>query len=221
MNQYIFLTCIEGIDTRGGAGNGIQVIPAAPTSLTATADADSINLAWTRVGTYDKVLIDRKDIGAYAQIASIATAASYDDTTALPGVTYTYRVRGLRNGYPSPYSNEDSATISAGAVKASGTFTIPDYTDPGISGTTVTVDNTGLTEGLDWFAAVSNDATATSLSAAINVNVDPGTATAGHSTNVVTVTATVAGSAGNSIQFSGAPGVVSNPNGGTLGGGSD
>ncbi len=219
MNQYVFLTCIEGIDTRGGAGNGIQVIPATPTSLTATADADSINLAWTRVGTYDKVLIDRKDIGDYTQIASIASAASYDDTTALPGITYTYRVRGLRNGYPSPYSNESSATISAGAVKASGTFTIPDYTI--VSGTTVTVDSVGLTEGLDWFAAVSNDATATSLSAAINANVDPGTATAGHATNVVTVTATVAGSAGNSIQFSGGPGVTASPNSGTLGGGSD
>ena len=214
MNQHSFLTCIEFIPEIA-----TQTIPAAPVTLTATADADSINLAWTRVGTYDKVLIDRKDIGAYTQIASIATAASYDDTTALPGVTYTYRVRGLRNGYPSPYSNESSATISAGPVAASGTLTIPDYTM--ISGATIDVNGSDVTEGLDWHATVSNDATAISLSTAINANVDPGVATSNPSGNVVTVTATVAGSAGNSIQFTTGPGVLISPNTGTLGGGSD
>jgi hypothetical protein len=111
--ETLLLTSVNLTDTRGGAGLGTQIIPAAPTSLTATADSDSINLAWTRVGTYDNILIDRKSTGAYAQLVSISTAASYDDTTAVAGIAYTYRVRGQRTGYPSPYSNESSATIAA------------------------------------------------------------------------------------------------------------
>lgn len=118
-------------------------------------------------------------------------------------------------------ANISGLSIVSGPIAASGTWTIPDYTNPNIFGTTVTIDSVSLTEGLDWFAATSNTATATSLSNAINSNLDPGIATAGHSNNIVTITATTPGTAGNSIIFQGGPGITSNPNSGTLGGGSN
>lgn len=121
MDLQTFLTAVDFTGSAFGS-SGTQTIPAAPTTLVATADSDSIGLTWTRVGTYDNVLIDRKSTGEYSQLASIPTAASYDDTTAVPGVTYTYRVRGQRNGYSGPYSNESSDTVSTQSVARTADF---------------------------------------------------------------------------------------------------
>lgn len=108
MDEQLFLTAVELVEMQTP-----PAIPAKPTILTATADADSIVLGWTENGTYDKVLIDRKSSGEYSQLISInGGIATYDDTTAVAGTTYTYRVRGLTSGYPSPYSNETSDIIA-------------------------------------------------------------------------------------------------------------
>ncbi len=110
-DQY-FLTAVDYTGTRMGPNNPVPVIPSTPTSLTAVADSDSIVLNWTENGTYDKVSIDRKDTGDYSSLIVIdGGIATYDDTTAVVGVTYTYRVRGTRNGYPSLNSNEASDTV--------------------------------------------------------------------------------------------------------------
>lgn len=114
------------------------------------------------------------------------------------------------------------APVGSTASKASGTFTVVDYTNPGLSGITLTIDNGGITEGLDWNAATSNAATATSIKSAID-GLGISTVTSSRSNNVVTVTAASAGTAGNSIVFSGGDGVglVANPQSGTLAGGSN
>jgi len=78
-----------------------------------------------------------------------------------------------------------------------------------------------LVEGVDWTAATSNDATATSLAAAI-----AGVATVGAiaATNIVTVTAVATGIAGNDITLvytDSGSGIGIILSGGVLTGGSD
>ncbi len=112
--------------------DGVPTVPptigAAPTGLTATADADSIALGWTNGDTYTATVIQRKSTGDFDDLAIAAgNAVSYDDTSAIAGTTYTYRVRGLKSGYPTPYSNEasDVVPVSAGhSVGSVGTNNI-------------------------------------------------------------------------------------------------
>ncbi len=87
-------------------------IGAAPTTLVATADSDSIGLTWVDADTYTATVIMRKSDADYVALAvGAGNATSYDDTTAVPGTTYTYIVRGVKNGYPTPYSNTSSDTV--------------------------------------------------------------------------------------------------------------
>ncbi len=173
MDLETFLTVTDFAGTRGGSESAV-VIPGAPTTLVAAGDADSIVLTWTRVGTYDNVLIDRKTTGAYTQLASIPTAATYDDTTAVAGTVYTYRVRGQRNGYASPYSNESSSEIVSAGLSAdfagtAGKFLVKTAADlPGFGGSDWTMtlwmrptflDNVGENRGV--FGKGSFDAAAT------------------------------------------------------------
>jgi len=96
-------------------------IAAAPNTLTATADADSIELEWVNGDTYSATVIMRKSDGGFEALDTAAGAATtYDDETAVPGTEYTYIVRGVKDGYPTQYSNEDSDTVPlAGAASAS------------------------------------------------------------------------------------------------------
>lgn len=98
---------------------------------------------------------------------------------------------------------------------ATGTITIVDYTQ--LAGVAVTVGGETFTEGVDWTAAVSNDATATSLALAI----DGGTQGASAVSAVVTVTAGTSGAAGNAIALSSTDVVNLTLSGATLTGGQD
>ncbi len=107
MDEVLFLTGVTVNDRQVP-----PVIAAAPTSLTATADSDSINLAWTNGDTYSSTVIERKDVGDYTSLnVGAGNLTSFDDTTAVVGTTYTYRVRGVKATYPTPFSNTPSAVI--------------------------------------------------------------------------------------------------------------
>ncbi len=177
MDQQIFLTAIEYTGTASGGDTRPPTIGAAPTSLTATADADSINLAWTNGDTYTATVILRKDSGDYIALTSQAgNATSYNDTTALSGITYTYKVRGVKGGFPTPYSNEASDTIIP--TPDTGTFTVTDYTlslGTGMACVCALPNQPATREvfegpvGLaDWVSAISNHDTALSIADAIN-----------------------------------------------------
>ncbi len=81
---------------------------------------------------------------------------------------------------------------AAHLTKATGTVTVVDYTL--LTGKTVTVRSTVLTEGVEWVAAIDNDTTAASLELAIEAvtGIDSSATNA-----VITVTASVGGAAGN------------------------
>lgn len=80
-------------------------------------------------------------------------------------------------------------------VLASGTVTVTDYTQA--TGTVVTVAGHALTEGVEWTAGVSNNATADSLYAAIDALSE--VQAANPAAAIITVKAAIVGTAGNSI----------------------
>ncbi len=113
MDSGLFLTGVELLDTRGGSVP--PVIPAAPTVLAVTNSAATVTLTWTENDTYSLVTIDRATgSGNFLALTTLSGGvATYDDATVSVGTTYSYKVRGLTGGYPSPYSNTVSATVTA------------------------------------------------------------------------------------------------------------
>ncbi len=93
----------------------------------------------------------------------------------------------------------------ADAVAASATITI-DVANKVVNDT-VTVDGTALVEGTGFTKGADNNASATALAAAINALPNVGAAEV---TNVVTITATTPGAAGNSITLAYLDGNASN-----------
>src|SRR5689334_2534081 len=102
-----------------GAGSASPTIGAAPSSLVATDNTPNIDLTWSNNDTYTGVIIYRKTTGDFEPIASIAgDQVSYTDNTVSIDIEYTYKVRAVAGGFPTPYSNEDSATVPAVTLKA-------------------------------------------------------------------------------------------------------
>ncbi len=89
-------------------------VPAAPSNLTATAvSSTQIDLAWSDNSTDedDFDLERRTGGGAFNRIARpAADATSYQDATAQPGMTYSYRIRAVNDGVASEFSNTATAT---------------------------------------------------------------------------------------------------------------
>lgn len=79
---------------------------------------------------------------------------------------------------------------------AQGTITITDYAQLALK--TVTVNANVLTEGTNFTAGTSNDATATSLASAINALANVNAAAVG---NVITINADAIGTAGNAYNL--------------------
>ncbi len=115
--RYAFIICNGGPDTRLSViGATLKTIPeAAPLSLTATADMDSLwqaKLAWSNASgvTATGIRILRAQTGkaGYATVADLPLGTTeYTDTNAVGGVAYTYAVA---------YVNSFEGTTVAGPV---------------------------------------------------------------------------------------------------------
>jgi len=100
---------------------GTVTVPAAPTSLTATAVSSSqINLAWVdNSNNEDGFKIERRDPGSsvYTEIAIVAAnVTSYSNTGLAANTKYGYRVRSYNSAGNSAYSNIVSATTLTGTT---------------------------------------------------------------------------------------------------------
>ena len=107
--------------TQSGSGG----VPAAPSSLTATAASSSaIDLAWTDNSSNETGFkIERKTgtWGSYSQIATVgAGVTSYQSTGLAASTAYTFRVRATNAAGNSSYSNTATATTlsSSGSAPA-------------------------------------------------------------------------------------------------------
>ncbi|HSV85822.1 MAG TPA: fibronectin type III domain-containing protein [Levilinea sp.] len=91
--------------------------PAAPTTLTATAQAGpQVQLAWRdNANNETGFVVERATDGVtFSVLTSVGVnTTSYVDTAVTPGITYTYRVKAVNAGGDSAYTNTASATIPA------------------------------------------------------------------------------------------------------------
>ncbi len=128
MDSGLFLAAVEFTDNQTP-----PVVPAAPTSLIITNSAGLIDLSWSTGDTYSLQVVDRAvgtgDFDALATIGGSDT--TYEDTTVTGGISYSYRVRGLKSGIPSPYSNTATATVTAAVFAAISAENALNYLDGG------------------------------------------------------------------------------------------
>jgi len=102
-------------------------------------------------------------------------------------------------------------------ASAKGTATVVDYTM--LAGAVLTIHGHALTEGVEWTAATSNSATATSLASAITTATATTLSTGSALGAVVTITANTAGAVGNTITLTTSDAVHLPVSGATLTGG--
>ncbi len=132
--------------------------PAAPVGLTASAASSSaINLSWADNSSNELGFrLERKTgfTGTYALIATLpAGQTNYSDAGLQASTTYFYRVKAYNNAGESAYSNEATATTTAGTVANNSAFVsqnVPASMQAGQTATvSVTMRNTGTAT---WFA---------------------------------------------------------------------
>lgn len=123
--------------------------------------------------------------GPYAALSSGVKASA-----VIQDITYTSNVYGA-SSITVTYDDIDAT--------ATGTVTVIDHTQ--LAGAVLSVNGVALTEGVQWSAATSNNATATSLAAAISTATVTTHSTGGAIGAVITVTANAAGIPGNYISL--------------------
>ncbi|MCG8601262.1 MAG: hypothetical protein MI807_14060 [Verrucomicrobiales bacterium] len=97
----------------------IQTAIPAPSSLSASDGAhfDRVELSWNPVGEASGYAIYRSETGSAFQAGQVGTATgdpSWSDTSAVPGVNYTYFVQALGNETASAFSNGEEGTRAEG-----------------------------------------------------------------------------------------------------------
>ena len=148
------------------ASTSIQLAMPAPTALTAVQSGANIVLTWTDTSaTETSFEVKRADsLGAVtlfsvartaAQTASVNTAVTYSDVTAIPGTVYTYTVRAVNTPLvvaPATYSAATAAATASVVIPqpTSLSTSLPPATATGAPGTGVIlnwVDNATFESG--------------------------------------------------------------------------
>jgi hypothetical protein len=96
--------------------------PTVPTSVVATADANSINVTWNPSTDDSGALAGYNVRRGGTLLASLVATTAYDDTTATPGTPYTYTVTAI-----DPFGNESaqSTASNSATVSSDTTPTVP------------------------------------------------------------------------------------------------
>ena len=101
--------------------------PPAPTGLTATAGASSIEVSWTAVSGATGYVLERAESsapGTFTAIGGAITATNYTDAAVTAGATYSYRVAAVNaNGTGSFSAAVNSAVAGAKVATLTGNYT--------------------------------------------------------------------------------------------------
>ena len=147
-SRNIQLILIAGLLTLAPAVT--QAAPAAPSSLTATAaSSTAIALRWVDSSSKEAGFSIERSLSSTSGFVVVATTASgvvsYQDAVLASTTTYYYRVRAIRTGVYSAYSNIASAK------------TWPDTTAPSVpAGLTASAASCGQIN-LTWIASTDTD----------------------------------------------------------------
>ncbi|WP_281883148.1 fibronectin type III domain-containing protein [Paenibacillus sp. YYML68] len=97
----------------------VSQAPSAPSNLTATADQQKVDLAWTESPNALAYNVKRSTTagGPYTVIASNVTGTTYSDTAVSNGTTYYYVVSAVNADGESGNSNEAEAAPLAPVIK--------------------------------------------------------------------------------------------------------
>ena len=146
-------------------------------------------------------------------------AAYYPSLLTTIGMNYLETDVSIADNRTNAEFNNQKLSVVKNGIKgtaASGTITINDFNSLG--GAVITVGAATLTEGAEWNAQDNNDTTAANLATAINNLSDVIAVSSG---NVVTVTASTDGTAGNGIVLASSDNANAEVSAATLEGGSD
>lgn len=173
-------------------------VPAAPTSLTATAASSTqINLAWTDNATNEtSYIVERRSpagTGSYSQITSLAAGSTTFSNTGLTASTqYEYRVAATNAAGNSAYSNAASATT------ASGTYNVEYLVVAGGGGGAKSAANTagGGGGGAGGYTTATGFSLNPGTSYTITVGAGGGSAAAGNNSVFSTITSNGGGAGG-------------------------
>jgi hypothetical protein len=127
---------VSAVNAAGESANSSEVsatpnvVPAAPTGLTATAGNAQVVLAWVATTGTDSYNVYRGTVagGPYSKISSSSTTGS-TDSTVTNGSTYYYVVTAVNSAGESGYSNQVKAIPSAGPADVTITVN-PSVTKP-------------------------------------------------------------------------------------------
>lgn len=132
VTSYYRITAVNGSAESQGTGAMAAAVPAAPTTLAATAiAAGQVQLTWTASAGNVTYRVEREAVGAsgFVEIASGVTGSKFTDNTTQGSTTYVYQIRAENGSGLSPYSSSATATTpvavppSAPANLAAGTVT--------------------------------------------------------------------------------------------------
>ena len=149
-----YLNLSQGIFARASSTGGSNPQPpAAPTALTATAVGPSaVDLRWTDNSSNENSFRIERRSQAETQFQEIANVAAngttYNDSSVLPGTTYTYRVRARNGDGDSAYTAEVQVTTpqtaQPPATPTNLTAVAPSYNQVALSWTDASVNESSF-----------------------------------------------------------------------------
>ena len=149
--QYSLLK--KSVNTFKWSGTqGEGTAPATPANVAAKADHDSVRLSWDFVYMAASHTVERAPAGgSFTTLATGVGTSSYDDTSAVAGTAYDYRVKAVNASGSSSASSVVSGT--AGARDAFSNIEAEDFAIPASRHVQPGIFKCRVLGGIDVFAS--------------------------------------------------------------------
>ena len=166
-NGTTYYYVVSSLNTAGQGSNSAEVaavplppIPAAPTGLTAVATNGQIVLVWNASAYATGYNVFRSAIpgGFDTRLANNIASTNFTDASAAPGTPYYYSVTATNLAGQSNFSIQAGATVPAPP---------PAFGSVSVSGSSLIINGTNGTAGLNYLVLVSSNLSAASSNWAV------------------------------------------------------